>query len=88
MHQISMQIQSLSNKNLAGIFPKRPKSASATDEKRVAEPDIWDVGYRVVHKYVTEGYNVELVAVIVNNAPMRVLTYSDSPTRSNIKILT
>ena len=34
MHQISMQIQSLSNQNLAGIFPKRPKSASATDEKR------------------------------------------------------
>ena len=36
MHQISMQIQSLSNQNLAGFFPKRPKSASATAEKRVA----------------------------------------------------
>ena len=35
MHQISMQNQRLGNKNLAGIFPKRPKSASATDEKRV-----------------------------------------------------
>ena len=35
MHQISMQIQSLSNKNLADFSQIRPKSASATAEKRV-----------------------------------------------------
>ena len=35
MHQVSMQIQSLSNKNLADFSQKRPKSASATAEKRV-----------------------------------------------------
>ena len=35
MHQISMQILSLSNPKIPDFSPKRPKSASATAEKRV-----------------------------------------------------
>ena len=32
-----------------------------------------------------KGHAVELVAVIVNNAPIRVLSFWDGPIRSNIK---